>query len=182
MAVFKYTSLLRNTPPTEEVFNEIKAISDISFRFAERGRTIDYANGLANWIQAPVPREKILSAKYLVEQFHYDELAQALQLLDPRRAAIGIQCRTLPKSAGVTFDKKEPIYGTEYAEKKLSDEFMKEVGVFGDLSECCMELIGRLFLESLSPKSSYPGQISLSLKSSTLSSGRSPPLLSDPSC
>jgi insulysin len=127
MAIFKYTSLLRSTPPTEKVFNEIKAISDISFRFAERGKTIDYANGLAGWIQSPVPREKILSSKYLVEEFHYDELASALQMLDPRRATVGVTCRDLPKSAGITFDKKEPIYGTEYCERRLSEEFLKEV-------------------------------------------------------
>ena len=82
---------------------------------------------LATWMQSPVPREKILTAKYLLEDFKYDELAASLQMLDPRRATVAVICRELPKNAGVTFDKKEPIYGTDYCEKRLSPEFMKEV-------------------------------------------------------
>jgi insulysin len=114
-------------PPTEEVFNEIKAIAGLSFRFAERGSTITYANTLATWMQSPVPREKILTAKYLLEDFNYDQLAASLQLLDPRRATVAVICRELPKNVNMTFDKKEPIYGTEYCERMLSPEFMKEV-------------------------------------------------------
>jgi len=82
---------------------------------------------LATWMQSPVPREKILTAKYLLEDFKYDELAASLQMLDPRRATVAVICRELPKNAGVTFDKKEPIYGTDYCEKRFSPEFMKEV-------------------------------------------------------
>jgi insulysin len=33
----------------------------------------------------------------------------------------------MPKSTGMTFDKSEPIYGTEYCERMFSPEFMKEV-------------------------------------------------------
>jgi insulysin len=109
------------------VFNEIKAIAELSFRFAERGKTITYANMLATWMQSPVPREKILTAKYLLEDFKYDELAASLQMLDPRRATVAVICRELPKSVNLTFDKKEPIYGTEYCELKFSPEFLKEV-------------------------------------------------------
>lgn len=127
MAIFKYTSLLRATPPSEESFNEIKAISDIQFRYSERGKVVNYAHGLAGWMQSPVPREKIVSSKFLVEEFKYDELAAALKMLDPRRATVGVTCRELPKSVTASFDKKEPIYGTEYGELKLSDEFLKEV-------------------------------------------------------
>lgn len=68
-----------------------------------------------------------MTAKYLLEDFKYDELAASLQLLDPRRATVAVICRDLPKNAGVTFDKKEPIYGTDYCEKMLSPQFMKEV-------------------------------------------------------
>lgn len=126
MAIFKYTSLLRSSPPSEEAFNEIKAIAEIQYRFSERGKTISYANTLAGWMQSPVPREKILTSKYLIEEFKYDELANALQMLDPRRATVGVTCRELPSGVDAKFDKTEPIYGTEYCELRLSDAFMKE--------------------------------------------------------
>jgi insulysin len=68
-----------------------------------------------------------LTAKYLLEDFKYDELAASLQMLDPRRATVAVICRELPKNVDLTFDKKEPIYGTDYCERKFSPEFLKEV-------------------------------------------------------
>jgi insulysin len=127
LAIFKYISLLRSTPASSTVFNEIQAIGDISFKFAERGRTSDYVCGLSGWMQSPVPREKIVSSKYLLEEFDVELLTNATQLLDPRRAVIGVTCQTLPSSVQGTFDRKEPIYGTEYKLEKVSEKFLKEV-------------------------------------------------------
>ncbi|WWD20389.1 hypothetical protein CI109_104865 [Kwoniella shandongensis] len=126
LTIFKYISLLRSQPPSSEAFNEIKAISEISFRFAERGRTSSYCSNMSSWLQSPVPREKLISSKWLVEDFKADELSAALQLLDPRRANIGITCQELPKDVEGTFDQTEPIYGTEYKRVKFSEDFLKE--------------------------------------------------------
>ncbi|WVF68403.1 hypothetical protein IAT40_003168 [Kwoniella sp. CBS 6097] len=126
LAIFKYISLLRSQPPSEEAFNEIKAISEISFRFAERGRVSSYCASLSGFMQSPVPREKVISSKWLVEEYRKDELQAALQLLDPRRATIGVTCKELPKDVEGTFDQKEAIYGTEYKRVKFDEEFLKE--------------------------------------------------------
>ncbi|WVR07976.1 hypothetical protein IAU60_005019 [Kwoniella sp. DSM 27419] len=135
LAIFKYISLLRSQPPSEEAFNEIKAISEISFRFAERGRVSSYCASLSGMMQSPVPREKIVSSKWLVEEYKRDELEAALQLLDPRRAYIGVTCRELPKSVEGTFDQKEAIYQTEYKRVKFDQEFLKEAMAGSKLDE-----------------------------------------------
>lgn len=127
LAIFKYTSLLRSTPPSKDTFEEIKAIADISFRYAERGKAMSYANGLSSYLQSPVPREKVISSKWVIEEFKQDELNAALQLLDPRKATIGVTCRDLPKDVQGGYDKTEPIYGTQYKSVKLSEAFLKEV-------------------------------------------------------
>lgn len=130
LSIFKYISLLRSQPPSSTVFNEIKAIADISFRFAERSKTDRYVTGLSTSMQHPVPREKIVSAGSLFEDFRADELAAALQLLDPRRATIGVTSRELPPGVEGTYDRTEPIYGTEYKQMRLGDDFYKEVSLF----------------------------------------------------
>lgn len=127
LAIFKYTSLLRSQPPSREAFEEIKAIADISFRYAERGKAVGYANGLSTYLQAPVPREKVVSSKWVIEEFRQDELEATLQLLDPRKATIGVTCREIPKDVQGDFDQNEPIYGTPYKTVKLSEAFLKEV-------------------------------------------------------
>lgn len=42
-------------------------------------------------------------------------------------AAIGVTTQELPKDVTGSFDKTEPIYGTEYTQIKLPEDFMKEV-------------------------------------------------------
>jgi insulysin len=125
--IFKYISLLRSSPPSSEVFNEIKAIAEISFKFAEKTKNGRYATALSNWMQRPLPREKIVSGGGLLEDFRPDEVAAVLQLLDPRRATVGITTRELPKDVDGSFDRNEPIYGTEYTQRPIPERILKEV-------------------------------------------------------
>lgn len=127
LAIFKYVSLLRAAPPSATAFDEIKAIADIGFRFVEKSRTVSYTTSLSTWMQKPLPREKIVSGVYCLEEFRPDEVASTLQMLDPRKAMVGVTTQEMPKDVAQTFDMREPIYGTEYTQFKLSDEFMKEV-------------------------------------------------------
>ena len=140
--MFKYFSLLRAQPPSSTIFNEIKAIAEISFRFAERSKNHQYVTSLSNSMQGPVPREKILSAGSLLEEFRADEMASVLQLLDPMRASVGLSSRELPPGMEGTFDQTEPIYGTEYKQMRLDDAFMKEV-------RKCKTMRGDLYLDRL---------------------------------
>ncbi|WVQ84726.1 hypothetical protein IAT38_006883 [Cryptococcus sp. DSM 104549] len=126
LVIFKYIALLRSQPPALDAFNEIKAIADISFKFAERGRTSHYCTNMSSWLQSPVPREKLVSSKWLIEEYREDDLSKAIQLLDPRRANVSVTCKELPGSVEGTWDGKERIYGTEYKQIKLDEEFMKE--------------------------------------------------------
>lgn len=125
MAIFKYISLLRSQPPNSTIFNELKTMADISFRFAEKHRPDSYCTELTGSMQEPVPRDKIVSAKYVVEEFRPDEVVAALKLLDPRKATVGVTCREIP--GDIAYDQKEPIYGTEYHQEKLGEDFLKEV-------------------------------------------------------
>lgn len=102
-------------------------MADISFRFAEKHRPDDYCTELTGGMQEPVPRDRIVSSKYVMEKWNPDEVVATLQLLDPRRAAIGLTCKEVPADVGGDFDLKEPIYGTEYKQTRLSDEFLKDV-------------------------------------------------------
>jgi insulysin len=119
-------------------------MADISFRFAEKHRPDDYCTELTGGMQEPVPRDRIVSSKYVMEKWNPDEVVATLQQLDPRRAAIGLTCKEVPADVGGDFDLKEPIYGTEYKQTRLSDQFLKDVS---GLSTCSprsvLMIIGR---------------------------------------
>lgn len=126
MTIAKYIQLLRSTPPQEQAFQEIKALSDIGFRFVERGHASSYASELSTQLQQPVPREKIISSQWLIERFDPKELQEALQLLDIRRSVISVTAKKMPADVG-PLDKSEPVYGTKYRRDKMPEEFIKEV-------------------------------------------------------
>lgn len=156
LAMFKYVNLLRAEPPSSSAFDEIKAIADISFKFAERTKTSRYATALCTWMQRPLPREKIVSGISLLEEFNPEHVALTLQMLDPRKAMVGVTSKEMPKDVTATFDQKEPIYGTEYAQIKLSDEFMKEV--CSHLSFTTTNADTRLWADLPFQNCTYPGK------------------------
>lgn len=126
LAVFKYFTLLRNAPASETAvaFKEVSQLADISYRYADRGKTRDYVCSLSTWMQDPVQRNEIVSAKYLYGDFDGATLKKCFELLDPRQAAIGICAQVLPKNVEGTFNETEPIYGTEYLQQRLPEEFL----------------------------------------------------------
>jgi insulysin len=134
-AIFKYMSLLRSTPPSEEAFNEIRRMNDITFRFAERSKVRDYVTALTGWMQGPLEREDIVSAQYLLGDFDAKWLGSAMQLLDPAQASIGVTCKEIPKDANASFDLNEKVYGTAYHTQRLPEEFIKEATLGAPIPE-----------------------------------------------
>ncbi|KAL1412548.1 metalloprotease [Vanrija albida] len=126
LAVFKYISLLRSVAPSETAFDEMRKLSQIGFKFAERGKTRNYVTQLSGWLQAPVPRDQIVSSNYLLGDWDESLVSSVYSLFDPRSAVLGVTSQELPKNVPASFDKKETIYGTQYHQEKLDDAFYKE--------------------------------------------------------
>lgn len=124
LAVYKYFTLLRESPVPETAFKEVSQLADISYRYADRGKTRDYVCSLSTWMQDPVERNEIVSSKYIYGDFDAGILKKCFELLDPRQASIGVCAQELPKDVSGTFDKTEPIYGTEYLQQRLPEEFL----------------------------------------------------------
>ena len=128
LAVLNYINLLKTQPPSKTTFDEIKTLSEMAFRFTERGQPSDYANSLAEALQQPVEREKIISAHSLYGDFNEQELLAGLDLLDPNKVVLTVTGQQLPKSVEGTYDLVEPIYETQYKIKELGEEFRRKVG------------------------------------------------------
>ncbi|KAJ9108236.1 hypothetical protein QFC19_002484 [Naganishia cerealis] len=123
MSVFKYLALLRNTAPQEYLFDDIKELSALKFRFLESRPSSLYASELSKQMQQPVPREKIISSQILVERFDPDAVRAVLLSLDVTRSVIAVTAKDLPSSVG-KLDQTEPIYGTKYTVTPMSQEFI----------------------------------------------------------
>lgn len=133
ISVFKYISLLRDTPPQVYLFDDIKNLSALKFRFFEPRPASAYASELSKQMQQPVPRENIISSQILVERFDPDGISNALQMLDVEKCVIAVTAKDLPKEVG-ELHQVEPVYGTKYKVTSMSQEFIDEVGWLNRIS------------------------------------------------
>lgn len=148
--IYNYIHLLKSpgsqqnkehkAPSRKEAFDELKALSEIAFQFVERGSASTYVSDLARQLHQPVPREKIISFQWLIEEFDEASLEETLSYLDVKKSNIAISSKVLPQSLNVAgqendgFNETEPIYGTKYKQMKMSEAFVKEAET-GTLNE-----------------------------------------------
>lgn len=126
--IFSYLSLLSRSGPQPASFLEIQALASLSFAFAEKSSApARTATALARRLSKPWPREWLLSTPYLSREYDPDAVERTLKMLRVERCRIKVASRTLPKGVDGTFNKVEPIYGTEFRVEKISDRFLSDV-------------------------------------------------------
>ncbi|KAI0636675.1 insulin-degrading enzyme [Trametes polyzona] len=145
-SVFKYISMLRSSSFPAWYQRERSLISATRFRFAEKRRPDDYAVWVAEHMSWPVPRDLILSAPQLVQEWDESdpvnggerEMRAMLDTLTVERS------RTVLMAKAEEFERvrgkdlqweTEPWYGTPYRVERLSEEFVKKANAPNDLKE-----------------------------------------------
>lgn len=114
-AVFAYIGMIRRAGPMDWVWDELKGIADMGYRFLDKSHPSDYVVRLANNMQVHAP-EHTLSGEYLLFQ---KDLSQAMQFLDYLKPE-----NVLVMVAHKGFDKKtestERWYGTPYTLREVA--------------------------------------------------------------
>ncbi|POS84570.1 hypothetical protein EPUL_004076 [Erysiphe pulchra] len=121
--IFQYISLLNETEPQNWIHDEQNEIGEMLFNFNEKWPAIKYTSLISRILQTPVPREWLISNRYIVQKFDPDIIKTYLSYLRPDNFRIIL---TTQKVDG-TWDKKEKWYGTEYAIKKIPSDFLFEI-------------------------------------------------------
>ncbi|KAI0672916.1 insulin-degrading enzyme [Trametes maxima] len=146
LAVFKYISLLRSSEFPAWYQRERSLISATRFRFAEKRRPDDYAVWVAEHMAWPVPRDLILSAPQLVQEWDESdpvnggepEMREILDTLtvERSRTVLMTQADEYERVRGKDLKwENEPWYGTPYHVERLSEEFVRKANEPNDLKE-----------------------------------------------
>lgn len=121
-AVFKYIELLKQCPPEEWAFLEVRRLNDIAFRFKEKSPPTMVSMSLSLEMSKPLPRENLLSAPYITKTFNKSLIETCINGLSPERCRVMVATQKgLP---GITYDQKEKWYGTEYSIQPMSAKMM----------------------------------------------------------
>ncbi|KAI0076466.1 insulin-degrading enzyme [Panus rudis PR-1116 ss-1] len=148
LAVFKYLNLLRSSQFPRWYQHEISTIRALRFRFQEKRRPEDYALWVAEQMAWPVPREKVISAPQLVEDWDVQdpmkvgggekEVREILDMLtvENARSVLMAKQEEHERIAGGKLKwEHEPWYGTPYTVERYKEDFVKEARSPNDVSE-----------------------------------------------
>ncbi|EXM14919.1 insulysin [Fusarium oxysporum f. sp. vasinfectum 25433] len=119
---FQYTTLLRESPPQEWIFQEQKGMADVDFKFEQKTHASCFTSRISSVMQEPLPREWLLSGHSRLREFAPDEIEKALATIRPDNFRMVIVSRNYPGN----WDQKEKWYGTEYRHEKIPEDLMEE--------------------------------------------------------
>jgi insulysin len=121
--VFQYISLLKETPPQEWIFEELKKMSEVDFRFKQKSAASKTTSALSGIMQRPYPRDCLLSGPSLVRTFNPEAIAYGLSHLRPDNFRLTVVSQEYPG----TWTKKEKWYGTEYNYEEIPQDFQDTI-------------------------------------------------------
>lgn len=122
-ALFQYIAMLREQPPQEWVYNEMKKMSEVNFKYKQKSPASKTTSGLSQIMQKPYPRDWLLSGPSLLRKFDPKAITDALAYLRPDNFRLTMVDQEHPGD----WDQKEKWYGTEYRTERMSKELMKDL-------------------------------------------------------
>lgn len=132
----QYISLLRHWGPQEAIFHECQQLSEISFRFREKGDPSTFTHTLAEWMhQFQQEPRLILAGAFLKENFDAESIRELCAHLTVDRMRI-----TMASSEGLDGPQTEPWYGTEYKATAFDPEFLAKLAQIESNVQECAEL------------------------------------------
>ena len=117
--VFQYISLLKETPPQEWIFKEVKGMSEVDFRFQQKSPASSFTSRTSSVMQKPLPREQLLSGSSVIRRFDPEAILEGLNYLRTDNYRLTIISQNFPGD----WDQKERWYGTEYKVRRIDPEF-----------------------------------------------------------
>ncbi|XP_065058104.1 insulin-degrading enzyme-like [Rhopilema esculentum] len=119
-SIFQYVNLLNDAGPQEWIFNEIKALDDMTFRYKDKETPYGYVTTLSHAIQM-YPIEEALYAPYKMSRFDKSLIELVLSHLKPSNLHVQVTSKCHEGKTNCT----EKWYGTAYNVNKIAEEKLK---------------------------------------------------------
>ncbi|KAK2735024.1 Insulinase (Peptidase M16) [Myotisia sp. PD_48] len=121
--VFQYISLIKEGPPQQWIYDEMKNLSEVDFRFKQKSPASRFTSSLSSVMQKPLPREWLLSGSSLLRKFDPENITRGLSCLNAENFNIEVVSQTYPGD----WDKREKWYGTEYKVEDVPQDLLGEI-------------------------------------------------------
>ncbi|PWY88039.1 LuxS/MPP-like metallohydrolase [Aspergillus sclerotioniger CBS 115572] len=121
-AVFEYIAMIKEGEPQQWIFDEMKNLAEVEFRFKQKSPASRFTSRLSSVMQKPYPREWLLSGN-LLRKFEPELVTKALSYLRPDNFRMVIVAQDYPGD----WNCREKWYGTEYKIEDIPDDFMASI-------------------------------------------------------
>jgi insulysin len=121
--VFQYISILKENAPSREIFDEIKRMTEVDFRFKQKSAASSTTSRLSQVMQKPLPRDRLLSGESVITNFDSDLIKKALSHLNADNFRMMIVAPEAVEGEAL----HEKYYNTEYTINKIPEDFLSEI-------------------------------------------------------
>ncbi|KAL2828052.1 Metalloenzyme, LuxS/M16 peptidase-like protein [Aspergillus cavernicola] len=120
--VFEYIAMIKEREPEEWIYDEMKNLAEVEFRFKQKSPASRFTSRLSSVMQKPLPREWLLSGS-LLRKFDAEGIKKAFSYLREDNFKMIIVAQDYPGD----WDTKEKWYGTEYKVEDVPQDFMADI-------------------------------------------------------
>lgn len=120
--IFQYIAMIKESEPEQWIFDEMKAVANVDFRYQQKSPAARFASRLSSIMQKPLPREWLLSHS-LIRDFEPELIKKALTYLRADNFRIMIVSQEYPGD----WDSNEKWYGTQYKSENIPEDFMMDL-------------------------------------------------------
>lgn len=113
--LFQFIALTRRDGIQPRIFDELRVMADLAFRYQEPNDPLAYVSSMAQRLQE-YPATELITVGYTYENFSPALLARVLDALRPGNALVTFASRS------VSGDRVDPLYGTSYSLTPLAPE------------------------------------------------------------
>jgi insulysin len=113
--VFQYIGMMKEDPPLQWVYDEMKDVSEMNFRFQQKLPASRFTSRTSSMMQKPLPREWLLSGLSKLRRFDAEGIIQGMQCLREGNVRLMI----ISRDCFGDWNMKEYWYGTEYKVEKI---------------------------------------------------------------
>ncbi|KAE8167024.1 Metalloenzyme, LuxS/M16 peptidase-like protein [Aspergillus tamarii] len=121
-AVFEYIALIKEREPEQWIFDEMKNLAEVEFRFKQKTPASRFTSRLSSVMQKPLPRDWLLSGS-LLRSYNPELIKKALSYLRADNFRMVVVAQDYPGD----WNLKEKWYGTEYKVEDVPKDFLAEI-------------------------------------------------------
>ncbi|CAG9536896.1 unnamed protein product [Cercopithifilaria johnstoni] len=120
--VFNEVGLVKQAGPLKWIFDELKQLQQIKFRFKDKENPLNYVTHISSELQR-IPFEDVICADYKMDLYKPDLIKELIEQMRPENMFYAVISQ---EYAGKKGNIKEKWYGTEYSSTKIDKEVLSK--------------------------------------------------------